>query len=97
MLSGIAASHATTIAQASARSNEHAGPDAVQAQREVYMLWQRIECVLTDARERRIAYLLFHCGLTPQEIVQRCSSEFTNIKEVLSLRCAVVKKLVAIM
>ena len=82
-------SHATSIEQGCVRHSE-------QAHGEAYMLWQRVERALTDARERRVAYLLFHCGLTPQEIVQRCTNEFTDIQEVLSLRCVIMKKLIHI-
>ncbi len=61
---------------------------------EAHTLWQRVEGVLANAREQRVAYLLFHCGLTPQEIVQRCTREFPEIQEVLSLRYIIMKKLV---
>ncbi len=82
-------SHTTSIEQAHGRCSK-------QAHGEACMLWQRVERVLTDARELRIAYLLFHCGLTPREIVQRCTPEFTDVQEVLSLRCAIMQKLISI-
>ncbi|GAC1424961.1 MAG: hypothetical protein NVS4B1_02060 [Ktedonobacteraceae bacterium] len=101
MLSGASqvawnSSHTTSIVQTCARHKEQAGSIAEQASREAYILWQRIECVLVDTREQRVAYLLFHCGLTPHEIVQRCVGEFNDIQEVLSLRCAIMKKLISI-
>ena len=43
--------------------------------------------ILTDKRERRVIYLLYHCGLKPREIVLRCPGEFTNEQEVYRLRC----------
>lgn len=89
-------SHAISSIQTNARRGKHTDPSAEQAHYEAAMLWQRIERILTDGREQRVAYLLFHCGLTPQEIVQRCTAEFTEVQEVLSLRCAIMKKLIHI-
>lgn len=89
-------SHAISSMQTNTKHGEHLDPIVEQAHYEAYMLWQRIEHVLTEAREQRVAYLLFHCGLTPQEIVKRCASEFTDIQEVLSVRCAIMKKLIHI-
>ncbi len=82
-------SHNTSSTQTTTSTNE-------QARHEAYMLWQRIERVLTNAREQRVAYLLFHCGLTPNEIIQRCGREFADIQEVHALRCAIMKKLISI-
>ena len=64
-----------------------------QAYKKADILWQRIEQLVTDVRERHVAYLLFHCALTPSEIVQHCSYEFPDIQEVHSLLCALLKKL----
>lgn len=79
----------TSNAQISLRGGE-------QARNEAYTLWQLVERVLTNTREQRVAYLLFHCALTPNEIVQRCALEFPDIQEVHSLRCAIMKKLISI-
>lgn len=56
-------------------------------------IWKVIESLLFDERERRIAYLLYFCGLKPMEIVNRCPKEFDDIKEIYHLRCTIVEKL----
>ena len=58
-----------------------------------YMLWDSIQSLLSDKRERRIAYLLYYCGLKPREIVTRCSKEFDDVKEVYRLNHSVVERL----
>ena len=40
-------------------------------------LWQAIQKILTDKRELRIVFLLYHEGLKPREIIQRCPGEFS--------------------
>ncbi|GCE48851.1 hypothetical protein EI42_01362 [Thermosporothrix hazakensis] len=57
---------------------------------EVYLpeqLYQRLA-----ERERRIAYLLFHCGLKPADIMQACSSEFPDVNEIYRLGAAVMRQ-----
>jgi hypothetical protein len=49
--------------------------------------------LLSDEREQRLAYLLFHCGLSPQEIAEKCSSEFSNLQEIYQLRSSLMKHL----
>jgi DNA-directed RNA polymerase specialized sigma24 family protein len=48
--------------------------------------WRVIESILTDERERRAIYLLYHCGLKPREIVLRCPGEFADEHEIYYLR-----------
>ncbi|HLI05677.1 MAG TPA: hypothetical protein VKV40_03835 [Ktedonobacteraceae bacterium] len=48
-------------------------------------IWQSIQPLLPDARERRLAYLLYYCGLKPREIIIHCPDEYTNIKEIYRL------------
>jgi hypothetical protein len=49
--------------------------------------------MLSSSREQRVAYLLFHCGLKPREIVQYCPEEFPQIEEVYRLRRTLVDRL----
>ena len=53
-------------------------------------MWKNIQSLLSDAREQRLAYLLFHCGLKPKEIVQSYPLEYSNLKEILRLRYKVM-------
>jgi hypothetical protein len=49
--------------------------------------------VLLDGRQQRLAYLLFHCGLKPREIVEYYPQEFGEIGEVYSLRRNIIERL----
>jgi hypothetical protein len=73
----------------SACSEQLAAEEPVDAQK----IWKVMESLLSDARERRIAYLLYFCGLKPMEIVIRCPKEFDDVKEIYHLRCTIVEKL----
>jgi hypothetical protein len=56
-------------------------------------LWDAIHNLIPAPRERRVAYLLFHCGLKPREIVQFCEEEFPDVREVHRLRRNIVERL----
>jgi hypothetical protein len=60
---------------------------------EAHECWEVIENLLPDQRERRVAYLLFHCGLKPREIVIFCSEEFSEVRELYRLRCNILERL----
>ena len=57
--------------------------------------WQRLQRLLPDDRERRLVYLLYHCGLRPAEIVRLCPQEWRDVQEVTRLRAIVLKRLLA--
>ncbi len=56
-------------------------------------VWMVIEGKLPDARERRLAYLLFDCAFRPVEIVRRCPQEFNDVREVSRLRRDIIELL----
>lgn len=56
-------------------------------------IWNSIELLLPDERERRLAYLLYYCGLKPRVIVMRCSGEFDDVKEIYRLNHNIVEQL----
>lgn len=56
-------------------------------------LWDSIKSLIPTMREQRVAYLLFHCGLKPREIIQFCPDEFSSVREVHRLRRNVVERL----
>lgn len=58
-----------------------------------HTLWSIIQNVLPDERERRVAYLLYHCGLKPEEIVRTCPQEFNDVQEIHRVRCVVIEKM----
>jgi len=55
--------------------------------------WEILQNVLTDVRERRLAYLFFHCGLKPGEIVLFCPQEFNDVHEIYRLRRNIIERL----
>ncbi|WP_141727722.1 hypothetical protein [Thermogemmatispora onikobensis] len=56
-------------------------------------LWETLKSLLPQRRERYLAYLLFHCGLKPREVVRYCSQEFHSVQEVYRLRRNIVERL----
>ena len=56
-------------------------------------VWDLLKRMLPNAREQRLAYLLFHCGLKPREVVRFCSSEFGDVHEVYRLRRNIIERL----
>ena len=56
-------------------------------------IWESIQPLLPDERERRLAYLLYYCGLKPRDIVLRCSEEFDNVKEIYRLNHNIIERL----
>jgi hypothetical protein len=49
-------------------------------------LWERIQQLLPDVREQRLAFLLFHCNLSPSEILLYAPQEFRDRQEICYLR-----------
>ncbi|HEY6408867.1 MAG TPA: hypothetical protein VIY29_15505 [Ktedonobacteraceae bacterium] len=56
-------------------------------------LWNSIQSMLPDEREKRLAFLLYHCGLKPREIVLRCPGEFDDVKDIYRLNHNIVERL----
>jgi len=57
---------------------------------------ERFQRDLLNVREQRLVYLLFHCGLKPQEIVHCCPQEFSDACEIYSLWHTIMKRLLRI-
>jgi hypothetical protein len=56
-------------------------------------LWDWLQARLPNLREQRLAYLLYHCGLEPAEIVRYCPQELSDIQEVTRLRRTIFMQL----
>ena len=56
-------------------------------------IWQSIQPLLSSPCERRLAYLLYYCGLKPREIIKHCPGEFRDIKEIYRLNQNLVERL----
>jgi hypothetical protein len=57
-------------------------------------VWDRLQALLSSERERRLAYLLYHCGLDPTEIVRDSPQEWSNVHEVARLRRSIFVRLI---
>ena len=53
----------------------------------------RLQARLSNQREQRLAFLLYHCGLEPGEIVRCCPQQWNDINEVAHLRRSIVMQL----
>jgi hypothetical protein len=56
-------------------------------------LWDWLQARLPNRREQRLAYLLYHCGLEPSEILRCCPQESSDTHEVTRLRHVILKRL----
>jgi hypothetical protein len=56
-------------------------------------VWDRLQARLSNRREQRLAYLLYHCGLEPAEIVRCCPQEWSDVHEVVRLRRTIFMQL----
>ncbi|HEX6481054.1 MAG TPA: hypothetical protein VF043_19615 [Ktedonobacteraceae bacterium] len=72
---------------------ELSGEPCVEESLENENLWESIQALLLNERERRIFYLLYYCGLKPREVVIRCSQEFADVKEIYSMNANIIKRL----
>jgi len=70
-------------------SSEPQAGTALDSQR----IWESIQSLLSEERERRLAYLLYHCGLKPRDIVRRCAPEFPDVQEIYRLNSNIVERL----
>jgi hypothetical protein len=55
-------------------------------------LWDILKGLFSNPREQRLAYLLFHCGLLPREIVHYCSPEWSSVQEIYRLRRTILER-----
>ncbi|QBD81433.1 sigma-70 family RNA polymerase sigma factor [Ktedonosporobacter rubrisoli] len=56
-------------------------------------LWEVVKSILPAEREKRIAYLHFHCNLKPREIIRYCPSEFSSEDEIYRLKRNIMERI----
>ncbi len=56
-------------------------------------VWDWLQARLSSERERRLAYLLYHCGLGPGEIVRCYPQEWSDVHEIARLRVNILARL----
>jgi hypothetical protein len=69
------------------------GEPLVEDGSEISDVWDTLQMILTNPREQRLAYLLFHCGLKPREIVRFGSQEWDDVQEIYRLRRNIMERL----
>lgn len=57
--------------------------------------WDRICKLFPGEHEQRTAYLLFHCGLSPRDILRLCPEEFNSLQEISHVRGSVLEQMLA--
>jgi DNA-directed RNA polymerase specialized sigma24 family protein len=55
--------------------------------------WESVKSLLSNGREQRLAYLLYHCGLKPRQIVQFCPQEFSDVQEIFRMTRNIMERL----
>ena len=56
-------------------------------------LWEVIEGLLPGEKEKRVAYLHFHCNLKPREIIRYCPGEFSSESEIYRLKRNIMERI----
>jgi hypothetical protein len=56
-------------------------------------VWDRLQARLSNERERRLAFLLYHCGLEPVEIVRGSPQEWSDVHEVARMQRSILARL----
>jgi hypothetical protein len=58
-----------------------------------YKVWGWVQARLSNRREQQLAYLLYHCGLEPAEIVRYYPQEWSDVHEIARLRRSIFVRL----
>ena len=58
-----------------------------------HQLWEGIQHLFPDLRERRVAYLLFQCNLSPRDIFCLAPQEFSDVHEICRLRARIFERI----
>ena len=70
-----------------------AGEPLVEDDTENSEVWESLHMILSNLREQRLAYFLFHCGLKPREIIRFCPQEWSDVQEIYRLRRNIMERL----
>jgi hypothetical protein len=75
-----------------ALSERIAGEQDLEGHLESQEFWGQFAARLSSDRERRLAYLLYSCGLQPSEIVRCCPQEWSDVHEITRLRRIILER-----
>ena len=83
--------------RASVRPREVSWPEPGESQVEdsadTSEVFEVLKTMLPNPREQRVAYLLFHCGLKPREIVRLCPQEWSSVGEISGLQRTIIERI----
>ena len=68
------------------------GEQRVEDSIESKEVWEVLKTIIANPREQQVAYLLFHCGLGPREIVRLCPQEWSSAGEINTLRRTILER-----
>jgi hypothetical protein len=60
---------------------------------DAHQLWERIQGLFPDVRVQRVAYLLFHCHLSPSEIFCFAPQQFRDVQEICDVRRHILERI----
>lgn len=60
---------------------------------EQHELWAFLFRMFPKSKERRLLYLLFHCGLKPREIMRHSPQDFADVQEIYQLQRNIMDRL----
>ncbi len=69
------------------------GEPLVEDNTENSEVWEILHMILTNPREQRLAYFLFHCGLGPREMIRFCPQEWSDVQEIYRLRRNIMERI----
>ena len=72
---------------------DETGEPQVEDQAASLEFWEVLQSMLPSEREQRLAYLLYHCGLGPREIMRFCPQEWNDVQEMYRLRRNIIERL----
>ena len=68
------------------------GEGTIEDETDRGQVWESLQRLLPSERERRLAYLLYHCGLRPREIMHFLPQEWSEIQEIYRLRGDILER-----
>ena len=57
-------------------------------------VWDTFQRVIPNVYEQRLAYLRYHCGLKPREIVRFCPREYSDVHDIYHLQSSMMNRVV---
>lgn len=73
--------------------SDHLPESSTGDSRDSQHLCECVQALLVDEQQKRLAYLLYYCGLKPREIARLCAKEFDNVKDIYRLHNNIMERL----